>query len=602
MLGKLGGAAQVALGTLAGNLMSGAIQKVGELARAIGDTLLNEAPALEQVSRSFENLAASAGASADEVLASMREAANGMISDADLMTSYNEAMLLVGDSMADQFPALLEIASASAAATGQSVGFMLDSLVKGIGRASPMILDNLGLTIDMADAYALYADNLGISTEEMTKAQQQTAIMNAVVAQGGDFIERLGENTGGAAASIAQMRTRMENLKNGIALALLPALGALLGPLGELADQYGPAITAWAEQAGIWLSENLPSALAKLQEVWATVWPQIQAAVEVVWPILQVIFQQVADWLQNDGPSALAGLQAAWDEVWGFIQEIMVDFVVWFAENLPLIQEAGQVLVDFWQNHIVPALDNIWNIIKAIVQVAIDIIQGIITTVMQIIVGDWAGAWQTIQDTAAGIWDALKIIAGEFIEGVLNAIGTNLEEFQDVWRGNWESLQKIVGQVWDNITEALGGAINDIVEKINGLIDKIKSVWENTDWGALGRGIIDGIVGAISNGIGAIADAARRAARAALDAAKDLLGIHSPSTAFAALGENVVMSFADRMRELADVPAQAAGHMVQKTTNAAMDSSDRSVTIYGGVHQYGSRSGGLLAELQEMMV
>lgn len=592
----------MALGTLAGSLAAGAIQKVGELARAIGDTLLNEAPALEQVRRSFENLAASAGASAEEVLASMREAANGMISDADLMTSYNEAMLLVGDSMADQFPALLEIASASAAATGQSVGFMLDSLVKGIGRASPMILDNLGLTIDMADAYALHAKNLGISTEEMTKAQQQTAIMNAVVAQGGDFIERLGENTGGAAASIAQMRTRMENLKNGIALALLPALGALLGPLGELADKYGPAVTVWAEQAGVWLAENLPSALAKLQEIWDTVWPQIQAAVEVVWPVLQEIFQQVAAWLQNDGPSALAELQAAWDEVWRFIQEITAVFVAWFVENLPLMQEAGQVLVNFWQNNIVPTLDNIWNIIQTIVLTAINTVLGIITAVMQVLTGDWEGAWNTIKEIVEGIWDALGIIAGEFIEGVLNAIGTNLEEFQDVWRGNWESLQKIVGQVWDNIAETLGGAIDDIVEKINGLINKIKSVWENTDWGALGQGIIDGIVNALSNGVAAIADAARRAARAALDAAKDFLGIHSPSTAFAALGENVVMSFADRMRALADVPAQAAGYMVQQTTNAAMDSSDRSVTIYGGIHQYGSRSGELLAELQEMMV
>jgi hypothetical protein len=57
--------------------------------------------------------------------------ANGMVADADLMTSFNQAMLLVGESMADQFPALLEIAQASAAATGQAVGFMLDSLVTG---------------------------------------------------------------------------------------------------------------------------------------------------------------------------------------------------------------------------------------------------------------------------------------------------------------------------------------------------------------------------------------------------------------------------------------------------------------------------------------
>lgn len=49
---------------------------------------------------------------------------------------------------------------------------------------------------------------------------------------------------------------------------------------------------------------------------------------------------------------------------------------------------------------------------------------------------------------------------------------------------------------------------------------------------AVGRGIIDGIIEGITGGVGRIASSARQAAQSALDAAKGLLGINSPSRVF----------------------------------------------------------------------
>lgn len=247
---KIGGIGEKALGFFTGNVLTKAFDGLVGAVQSVGDTLLNEAPRVEQLRTSFDNLATSAGYSSDEMLSSLRDASKGMITDVSLMESFNKSMLLVGEGMADKLPKLLEIAQASAAATGEDVGFLLDSLVTGIGRGSPMILDNLGLTINLAEAYDSYAKTLGISADEMTKAQQQMALLNAVEASGDEFIRRLGDNAGGTAQTMAQFKTTIENLKMGLASGLLPALTSIATPLADLAIEHLPKLVPLFEDFG----------------------------------------------------------------------------------------------------------------------------------------------------------------------------------------------------------------------------------------------------------------------------------------------------------------------------------------------------------------
>lgn len=58
---------------------------------------------------------------------------------------------------------------------------------------------------------------------------------------------------------------------------------------------------------------------------------------------------------------------------------------------------------------------------------------------------------------------------------------------------------------------------------------KVKNAFISIDWGSVGSNIISGIARGIANGVGAIIGAARSAAQSALRAAKNALGIQSPS-------------------------------------------------------------------------
>jgi len=148
------------------------------------------AGALESQAISFEQLAQSASVSSDDVLDAMQRMTKGTISTIDLMRTASQANLLgIGFT---EMPKLLEIARASALATGQTMDFMFQSIVTGVGRASPMILDNLGIILKIGEANKIYAEQIGKTVDEMTTADKKQAILNATLIAGEDIIKKVG--------------------------------------------------------------------------------------------------------------------------------------------------------------------------------------------------------------------------------------------------------------------------------------------------------------------------------------------------------------------------------------------------------------------------
>ena len=85
------------------------------------------------------------------------------------------------------------------------------------------------------------------------------------------------------------------------------------------------------------------------------------------------------------------------------------------------------------------------------------------------------------------------------------------------------------------IGELLAGIIRsapDIIAAIPGIIYDVARTFLSYNWSSVGADIIAGIARGIVNAGGAIVDAAVDAAKSAFNAAKDFLGINSPSTLF----------------------------------------------------------------------
>lgn len=129
---------------------------------ALGKLALEAAP-LEGIESAFEAISKRSGMAADVMLKSLEDTSAGMVAQRDLMKSFNQAASLVSDQFATRLPEAMGVLTKVSAATGQSMDYMMDSLVKGVGRVSPLILDNLGIQMDMNKALEDYAEKHGVA-------------------------------------------------------------------------------------------------------------------------------------------------------------------------------------------------------------------------------------------------------------------------------------------------------------------------------------------------------------------------------------------------------------------------------------------------------
>ncbi len=307
--GALGGLAKLAGGALATGLTAAAAG-VAALGGAVIE-LAKESIKLTPIKQSFENIAEASGRSADEMIRALRETSGNLITDIELMKSYNLAAQLVSDQFANQLPDAMGYLGRVAASTGQDMGYLLDSLVRGVGRLSPLILDNLGIQVSLKEAYDEYAATLGKTSKELTKAEQQTALMNAAMKQ-------LAENTANLPDMVdpfTQLQVTMENFKTTLATAIGPVVIPLIQKLADTLTAFiqGDQFSDWLEKAADWLSNALPNAIKSTSDLWSN---QLKPTIEAFLPIakeLFPIFADIAKFLGEILPPLITAFRKGWE-------------------------------------------------------------------------------------------------------------------------------------------------------------------------------------------------------------------------------------------------------------------------------------------------
>lgn len=146
-----------------------------------------------------------------DILDGLRKATHGTVTDIELMKAavkFNDFKLPI-----EELGTMLAFAQQKAKDTGQSVDYMVDSIVTGLGRKSLMILDNLGLSA------AEIKDRMK-ETGDMTKAVG--AIIRDQMAAAGDYVETAADR---AAQANVSLQNKMEEL------------GRKFGPVEEASNQ-----------------------------------------------------------------------------------------------------------------------------------------------------------------------------------------------------------------------------------------------------------------------------------------------------------------------------------------------------------------------------
>jgi hypothetical protein len=157
---------------------------------------------LEGIERGFKAL------NKPDLLNNLRNATKGTVSDLELMQSAVKASNF--RIPLEEMGKLLEFAQSRARQTGESVDYLVESIVTGIGRKSPLILDNLGISAvelkEKLNGVGLESASVG----DITKAVGEIA-NNSLILMGNQSLT--------TADKIAQIGATWDNIKTSIGKA-----------------------------------------------------------------------------------------------------------------------------------------------------------------------------------------------------------------------------------------------------------------------------------------------------------------------------------------------------------------------------------------------
>lgn len=243
-LGGTAGGLAGQIGNLAGSFGTlgtiGAVIGIGKIGIDLAQTGANA----DLVAQRFDGLAKAAGTTGGALLGALRTASGGEINNLNLQLAANRAQLLGVADSAGEFSTLMAIARDRAQQMGISTTQAFNDLVTGLGRGSPLILDNLGITVSVTEANKAYAASLGKTADELTEAEQKQALINAVLQQGQASLQATGGAIDSNAAAFARAGAAFSNLSAAagslIATGIAPLANAFADVAGVL-DGTGPS-------------------------------------------------------------------------------------------------------------------------------------------------------------------------------------------------------------------------------------------------------------------------------------------------------------------------------------------------------------------------
>ena len=427
-----------------------------------------------------------------------------------------------------------------------------------------------------------------------TSAEETQAMRDRVHELGGVMSDDAVKAAAAYQDSLQDMTTSISSLKRGFLSELLPAATMVMDGITDIfsgdsetgIDRLSQGVDNFIDT----LSNGVPEVGQRVGEITSVIGKVVSANMPKLMSRGTELIINLAKGAVNAIPSVVSGTGEVAEAIIASIADSIPDIVNTGAEMigglsqglvegiptiigniLPMIEQFSESFREGAGDLVDVGIDFILNLVQGIM----DSLPTLIEQVPQIII-NFAGA---INDNAPKLLEGGVKMLGMILAGIINSIPTLIanipkifEAILAVWTAlNWINLGKNViefikngiDQLMNNLPQALKDIGNKAIEWFKGVdwanagtqaIDFIKSAilgvatkvpetvldiankaWEwfnDVDWYSLGSNIIDGIVNGLNAGIDWIKEKARSVAESALNAAKNVLGIESPSKVF----------------------------------------------------------------------
>ena len=368
------------------------------------------------------------------------------------------------------------------------------------------------------------------------------------------------------------------------AMAVKMLMG-FMGPIGWI-------ITALTALAGVfvYLWQTNETFRDKVTEIWNAIVAFLQPIIETITTFITEKWTALTEWWSENQQGFFDKISEIWNAIVETVQPIIQaisDFIMqvwgtvvdWWNENQQLILDTTLAV---WEA-IKEVFFGVMTAISSIVEVAMELIYIVVSTILGNIKAFWGQWGSTIKTIVKAIWTVISNIFQGTLKNILTIVTSIITQIKTIIqsvmtiikgiinvalgiiKGDWNrvlsGIKQIVSGFKSYVTSTFSNLMSTAKSLVSNGIQAVKNTFNslrNIDLFSVGRNIIQGLVNGISSMVGAVASEISKVAGNIKSKIKGALGIHSPSRWMRdMIGKNMMLGWEIGIDKNAKIPAKA---------------------------------------------
>jgi len=265
----------------------------------------------------------------------------------------------------------------------------------------------------------------------------------------------------------------------GIIVAAIVGLGAAFVIAYKKSEKFRDIVKSVVGE----IKDFFTSMFNTVKSVMSSMVSAIRSAWEFIKPYLIEALNYIYNTISPILSSLLVLFRTVWDKIKTVVSAVFEVIKTVVQTNIAVIQKLWGMFGD----DILSVASAVWDAIKVVIETAMNVIRGIIDTITALINGDWETAWENIKGIVSTIVDGIVTIIKTGLPKIIKAV---VQLGVDIAQGIIDGIGDLGGKIWNSIKGGLSSAKNKIIDffGISSPSKVMKEIGLN-----IGQGLVEGI-------------------------------------------------------------------------------------------------------------
>lgn len=305
--------------------------------------------------------------------------------------------------------------------------------------------------------------------------------------------------------------------------ALVEGAKAIWNGLGEfLANLWqtisGGVTGAWTSittfLSGVWtgISTTATTIFNGIRDFIVNVFTVIGALIVAPLQAIRNGINTVFGWILSFITQQMNSTNTVWSTIWTAIYNVVNTIFTLISGYISTVVNAIRTVIVVFLDLLKGDWQGAWDAIKSFFTATWDGIKAFLSNILDGIKAVWTTVWTAISTFFTDVWNRIVAFFTPIINGIRNTIGSVLNAIKSVWTSIWNAVRSVASTIWNAISGVVSTCIQNVSNTISTVLNAISGVWTSV-WNSVSSylsNIWHGITSAVSNGIQSVSNTVGR--------------------------------------------------------------------------------------------